>query len=215
MAINSATDICNLALDLLSAGTVQNVVEPSSATEELLNRWYDLCRKKCLREHPWNFAAKRAVLSASSPSPTFGYAKAFPVPADFVRILYLSTDLITDQETIMPSDQYQFENGSILLSTNYGDASSVNLVYIYDITEVSRMDPLFIELLAYDIATSVAYKVTENNSNIQRLGEILKQKASIAKAIDGQERPPQMVTRSRVLSSRLSSSTGNSHRVTF
>ena len=215
MSVNSATDICNLALDLLSAGTVQNVEEPTSSTEELLNRWYDLCRKKCLREHPWNFAAKRTILAASSTDPAFGYAKAFPVPSDFVRILYLSTDLVTDQDTILPSDQYQFEKGSILITSNYGDASSLNLVYIYDITEVSSMDPLFIELLAYDIAMSIAYKVTETNTNIQRIAELAKQKKAIAKAIDGQERPPQRVERSRALSARRNNSTRNAHRVTF
>lgn len=215
MAVNSATDICNLALDLLSAGTVQNVEEPTSATEELLNRWYDLCRRKCLREHPWNFAAKRVTLAASATDPAFGYAKAFPVPSDFVRILYISTDLITDEETIMSADQYQFENGSILITSNYGDTSSLNLVYIYDITEVSSMDPLFIELLAYDIAISVAYKVTESNGNIQRIAELAKQKKAIAKAIDGQERPPQRVERSKALSARRNNTTRNNHRVIF
>jgi hypothetical protein len=215
MSVNSPTDICNLALDLLSAGTVQNVEEPSSPTEELLSRWYDLSRKKCLREHPWNFAAKRAILAASSTDPAFGYSKAFPVPADFVRILYISTDLVTDQDTILPADQYQFENGSILITSNYGDATSLNLVYIYDIKEVSSMDPMFIELLAYDIALNVAYKVTENNSNIQRIGELARMKKAIAKAIDGQERPPQRVEYSRALSARRNNTTRNAHRITF
>lgn len=215
MAVNSATDICNLALDLLSAGTVQNVDEPTSPTEELLSRWYDLCRRKCLREHPWNFAAKRSVLAASSTAPAFGYAAAFPVPSDFLRVLYLSTDLVTDQETVFAPDQYQFENGSILLGGTYGDATSLNLVYIYDITEVSSMDPLFVELLAYDIAMSIAYKVTETNTNIQRIAELAKVKKAIAKAIDGQERPPQRVQRSRALSARRNNSTRNAHRVTF
>lgn len=215
MAVNSATDICNLALDLLSAGTVQNVEEPTSATEELLNRWYDLCRRKCLREHPWNFAAKRIVLAASATPPAFGYAAAFPVPSDFLRILYLSTDLVTDQETVFAPDQYQFENGSILLTGTYGDATSLNLVYIYDLTEVSSMDPLFVELLAYDIAMSIAYKVTETNTNIQRIAELAKAKKAIAKAIDGQERPPQRIERSRALSARRNNSTRNAHRVTF
>jgi hypothetical protein len=215
MAVNSATDICNLALDLLSAGTVQNVEAPTSPTEELLARWYDLCRKKCLREHPWNFAAKRIVLAASVDVPPFGYAKSFPVPSNFIRILFLSTNLVTAEDTIMPPDQYQFEGGNILITSNYGDSSSVNLVYVQDITDVSRMDPMFIELLAYDIAMSIAFKVTEANGNIQRIAELAKQKKAIAKAIDGQERPPQRVERSKALSARRNNSTRNANRVIF
>lgn len=215
MSITSSTDICNLALDLLSAGTVQNIEDPTSPTEELLARWYDLCRKKCLREHPWNFATKRTVLAASSTTPAFGYANAFPVPSDFIRILYVSSDLLTDGEAILPQSSYQFENGSILITDTFGDSGVLNLVYTYDMTDVSRMDPMFIDLLSCEIASSVAFKVTENNSNIERIESLLKLKKAQARAIDGQERPPQRLEYSRALSARRNNSTLTPHRIVF
>ncbi len=214
--VTSSTGIANLALDLLSAGNVTDIESGTSATEALLNRWYDQSRRKLLREHPWNFATKRAILAASSTAPAFGYATAFPVPADFLRLLYVSTDLVNDRDTILPTSAYQVESNAILITNNYSSASSLNIVYVSDFTTVSQMDPLFIDLLAHEIALNVAYKVTENNTNIQRLGELYKRRAAIAKAIDGQERPPTRVERSRSRHVRRNNnSTANADRIIF
>jgi hypothetical protein len=210
MSINSSTDIGNLALDLLSAGNVQDIENPSSPTEELLARWYPQSRRKLLREHPWNFATKRLILSADSVDPAFGYSKAFSVPSDFIRVLSLGTNLSIDKETLLPKDAYQFEGGKILLNEYYGDPTSVRLIYIYDNKTVSSFDPMFVDLLAYELALSIAYKVTETNTNIQRIQQLQKERSAMAKAIDGQERPPSRVQRSRALTARRRA--GATHR---
>jgi hypothetical protein len=211
--VTSSTEIANLALDLLSAGIVTDIENGTSPTEALMKRWYDQSRRKCLREHPWNFAIRRATLAASATAPAFGYAKAFPVPADFLRILYVSTDLVSDQETILPTSAYQVEGNAVLITNNYSSSESLRLVYVADVTTVSNMDPLFVDLLAYEIALSVAYKVTENNTNIQRLGELHKRRSAIARAIDGQERPPTRVERSRSRHARINGTQSN--RIVF
>lgn len=214
MDITSSTDICNLALDLLSAGNVTNIEDPTTATESLLGRWYNQSRRKLLREHPWNFAIKRVTLAASATAPAFGYAKAFPLPSDFIRVLYISLPIVTNEETILPTSEYQIENGRVLITDNYGQGDTINLVYIYDFKNVSLMDPMFVDLLVYEVALGVAYKVTENNTNIQRIGELQKRRSALARAIDGQERPPTRFERSRALSARRNSG-GQSHRVIF
>lgn len=216
MAITSNTDIANLALDLLSAGTVQDITNPTTATEELLNRWYDHCRRKVLREHPWNFATKRIILAADSEDPPFGYGAQFSVPSDFIRLLALGTNLTVDRETLLPSDAYQFEGNKILLNNYYEDSTSVNLIYIRDFTVVSQMDEMFINLLAHDIALSIAYKVTETNTNVDRIESLRRGRAGMAKSVDGQERPPVRIERSRALSARLrAGKTGDNHRIIF
>lgn len=215
MSVNSSTDIGNLALDLLSAGTVSDIENPSNSTEDILNRWYDQVRRKCLREHPWNFATTRKILSASATAPAFGYAKAFPLPSDFLRLLYVSTDVATDRETILPTSAYQMESNNILITNTYGDSTSLKIVYIKDVTTVSDMDPLFIEYLAHDLAISVAYKVTESNTNVQRIAELARMKKDMARAIDGQERPPTRVERSRGINARRRNSQRDAHRIIF
>lgn len=215
MSINSSTDIGNLALDLLHAGTVLDIENPSNPTEEILNRWYDQTRKKCLREHSWNFAIKRQVLAASATDPAFGYAKQFPLPADFLRLLYISTDLATDRETILPSSAYQVENNAILITNTYGNSTSLNLVYVSDFQTVSQMDPLFIDYLAHELAIAVAYKVTENNTNVQRIEALAEKRGAIARAIDGQERPATRIQRSKAINARRRGSQRDAHRIIF
>lgn len=208
MAVTSKTDICNLASDLLSGSTIQDINSPTTANEALFERWYDQCRKKVLREHPWNFAVKRAILAASSTAPVFGYTKAFPLPNDFMRLLTLETSdgiLFTNQD-------YQLENGSVLLST---DATALYLRYIYDIEDVTKFDAMFIQYLAYDIALAVAFKMTESNTDVGRIEGLQKQQGAMARAISGQERPPTRVQRSRNRDARMHGSSIISHRIIF
>jgi hypothetical protein len=77
------------------------------------------------------------------------------------------------------------------------------------------MDSMFVDLLAVDIAMSVAFKVTQSNSDVARLAEIYKTKMAQAKAIDGQERPPQRRQVSKARNARLSGVSTMSHRIIF
>lgn len=213
MSINSSTDIANMALDLLNADNIQDIENPQNDTEELLNRWYNITRKATLRSHPWNFAAKRAVLAASSTAPAFGYSKAFPVPSDFIRILYIG-DTRYNHDVPSVSELYQFENNQILTSDVFTSENTLKLVYVSDFETVSNMDPMFVELLAHRLALNVAYKITGSNTNIERLGRIQKEAERMAKAIDGQERPPRRVERSISRHVRRMGR-GNEHRIEF
>lgn len=216
MSITSSTEVCNLALDLLSAGTVQDVDNPTTATEEQLNRWYDQSRRKLLREHPWNFATKRTILAADTETPSFGYASQFSLPSDFIRVLALSSNLSVDQETLLPREAYQVEGNKILLNDYYGSADAVRLIYVYDFTTVSQMDPMFINLLAHEIALSLSYKMTESSKRGEAIAILKDACARMSKSIDGQERPPTRVERSRNLTARRrSGSTQRSDRIVF
>jgi hypothetical protein len=212
MSITSETDIGNLALDLLSAGTVQDIVIPTTPTEELLNRWYDQTRKKVLREHPWNFAASRAVLAASGTAPAFGFSAAFPVPNDFIRLLTIQDSDGND----LQAKTYGFENvGGQRCIVSNTEGGSLRLRYVFDIQDVSRFDPLFIHLFAHELALAIAYKVTESNGNIERIGTIQQNAARMAKSIDGQENPPTIITRSKSIDARRNYLGNRTDRVAF
>ncbi len=211
MYVNSKTDICNLASDLLSGATMTNVEVPATPEEELYSRWYELTRRKLLRDHPWNFAIKRAVLAASTTAPAFGYDKAYPLPADFVRLLTIGDgDNINDE--IYP---YQVEGGSILTTNLTTNDTTLQIRYIYDCEAVSAFDPMFIEVLAYEIALSLAYRVTNNNTNIERLNKMRNDAIMRAQAVDGQERPPIRIERSASRRARRQGHATNSNRVIF
>jgi hypothetical protein len=54
-----------------------------------LKRVYDDTLKAFLVDHPWHFAKKRASLPASATTPAWGFARGYPVPADFLRLLVI------------------------------------------------------------------------------------------------------------------------------
>jgi len=208
MAVNSKTDICNLASDLLSASIVSDIDNPSDANEAIFERWYDQSRKKALREHPWNFAAKRLIIAASSTAPAFGYTVAFPMPNDFIRLLTIESD---DGVQIL-TDSYQFESGNVLLSS---DATSLRLRYIYDIEDVSKFDAMFVDYLALTLALSVAYKITQSGGVVERINQLLQQHGAMAKAVSGMERVPTRIQRSRTRAARMGNGINVSHRIIF
>ena len=185
MSISSSTDICKLALDLLQGGSVSDITAPSVSIEEVCNRWYDHTRRKLLRQHPWNFAIKRAELAASATLPLFGATRQFPVPVDFLRLLRV----VDADSNVASADSYFFENRHLM--QRYDDDDVIRVIYITDEEDVSKFDDLFVELLAVEIAASIAYLVTQNNSNVDRLLTMRKSLVMAAKAIDGQERPPE------------------------
>lgn len=185
MAITSSTEICKLSLDLLQGGSVSDITAASTSIEEVCNRWYDHTRRKLLRQHPWNFAIKRAELAASSEAPLFGATAQFPVPSDFLRLLRV----VDSDNRIISSDAYFFENRNIMY--RWADDATARIIYITDEEDVTKFDNLFIDLLAVEIAMSIAYLVTQNNANVDRLAGIRKTLISAAKSIDGQEQPPE------------------------
>lgn len=212
MTVNSKTDIANMSSDLLGGGIVQDIENPTNATEELFSRWYDHCRRKLLRSHPWKFATKRVVLAASSTDPVFGYTKAFPLPNNCLRLIDVES---SDGARIFPED-YQLEAHldvkSILIST---DAGSLRLRYVYDIEDVTKFDDMFVSYLALDLALSTAYKMTQSNGNVERIAQLEKQVAAVARSISGQERPPTRIARSVNRDARRGGSSRNSHRIIF
>ena len=188
MAIISSTEICKLSLDLLQGGSVSDITSATTSMtsiEEVCNRWYDHTRRKLLRQHPWNFAIKRAELAASDTAPLFGATAQFPVPADFLRLLRV----VDEDNRIISSDAYFFENRQLML--RWAEDDVARIIYITDEEDVTKFDDLFVDLLAVEIAMSIAYLVTQNNSNIERLASIRKTLISAAKSIAGQEQPPE------------------------
>jgi len=65
------------------------------------------------------------------------------------------------------------------------------------------------------IALAISYKITESSGSVERIAQLQKDYASMAKAVSGQERPPTRIERSRNKTARLSGSNNNPHRLIF
>lgn len=196
----SSAEICNLAVDYLGQqeeSLVNSIITPVTNTERLCARWYDVTRRSVLRRKPWNFAIKRVILTMDSTAPVFGFTAAFNLPNDFLRVVTLE-EVGTFNTSILRD--YQVESNQLLMNADTG--TNLNLRYIFDIVDVTKFDAMFVDLLAVELALRLSFKLTASNTDIQRLNALADEYRAAAAAIDGQERPPIRVERSRALEIR-------------
>lgn len=168
--------ICNEALSMIGAKAIQSFDDNTDNARRCASI-YDSTRRALLRMHPWSFAKKRVQLAPVSTHPAFGYAHAFPLPKDFIRL--------------WDSGQYEYEmEGRHILA----NAELINLVYVADEDNEEIWDSLFCECMALYLVNKLAKPITgsqaEADSAWQKLQNMLKQ----ARAINGQERPAQDFT---------------------
>lgn len=193
-AITSETDICNMALDLLSQrASVASITDPTTDTEIVAARWYDVCRKGLLREYVWRFAKKRVIIDRTG-TPAFDWESAYRVPNDFIRLLSIG-----GAREVYQTQEYDIEGRDLLID---GTAASIKLRYIYDNTNVPEWDALFQQFMAYKLALRMAYKFTLKKGLVEELRAQIAEEEPKLVTINSQERPPRRIQRSRFLSAR-------------
>lgn len=198
--IISNSGICNLALDYLGErGNVSDIENPTTDEEIVMARHYDTVRRGLLREYIWNFAKKRATISRTG-TPSFDYADEYLLPADCVRLLSISNSDVSYQSL---RRDYDIEERKLLI--NASGAVSLRVRYIYDHTDVSKWDSLFLRLMALYLAEAVAYKFTLKKGVTEQINGMIAQLIPKTVSIDGQERPPRRIQRSKYISARRNS----------
>lgn len=165
--------ICNEALSMIGAKAIQSFDDNTDNARRCASI-YDSTRRALLRMHPWSFAKKRVQLAPVNTHPAFGYANAFPLPKNLIRV-YDSGE-----------QNYEMEGRHILANTN-----KINLIYVADEDNEELWDSLFTECMALYLVNKLAKPITGSNAEAdsawQKLQNMLKQ----ARAINGQERPAQ------------------------
>lgn len=198
MTVSSSVDICNLALDHLNVKPITSIETPENSLEELCARWYDQTRRQALRRYPWNFATARTILAPDATDPLFGWTKQFTLPTDFIRLKYINESVLV-RDNPLPYESYSLEGNKILIGEGSGisNTDQLRLVYIKDFETVTLMEPTFIDFLAVLLAQNMAYKLSQSNSNVERLNALMEKSQNAARAMNGQDNPPKRVERSR------------------
>lgn len=188
-APTSKIDIINLALDLIGQKPISTIDAPTTEMETIAARWYDQVRRSLLREYVWNFAKARRVLARSG-TPAFDYDDEYALPNDFLRFLSIGGDWEEVQEL-----DYDIVGRCIQLDND--GSNSLKLRYIKDETVVTKFDPLFISLLSLNLALKLSYKVTLRKGVRDQVSQLLAIETPKAVSVDGQERPPRRIQRSK------------------
>lgn len=142
---------------------------------------YPLARLDVMRSHPWNCLVKRVVLAPLSTAPAFDWAYQHQLPGDWLRTLQVG-------ETGDPTE-CEVEGRRILADTNV-----VKLRYVADVTE-GDWDALLVHVMTKRMEMDLAYPVTKSTSLRDSLRTEYHARGvgvlALAKAVDGQENPPE------------------------
>lgn len=189
MAMATGVSICSNALLMLGAQTINDFDEGVDRARLAANL-YPAVRDDLLRNHPWNCTIKRAVLAPDATPPAFGYAQKFELPADFLRVL----DVTEGGAQI----DYLVEGRSILANTTI-----LELKYVFQNEVENTWDASLVMLLTLSMAAAMAFPITQSASAQANMEQKLELAKKRARAIDGQEDPPQTLGDERLYASRF------------
>lgn len=198
----SRVDICNLALLKIGSGSKITSLTDNSVAARALSNCYDLIRKAELRANTWSFSIKRASLPASATAPAWGFANAFPLPADFVRLMQASefylTPALLDYNT-GDASAFAIESGSIL--TDY--TAPLSIRYVWDVTDEGTFDALFNVALAARLAYETCEQITNSNTKKQSIRQDYMDAIKQAVRTNSIEKPPALIGDDSWVVSRL------------
>lgn len=204
---SSAVDICNLSLAFLKVDKrIVSIESPTKGIEEDFADWYDVVRKDALRSFPWSFARKRQQLTLTETQPVFGSYDAYRLPADYIRLVGVENSTEVGFNSFIQPDFYTIEGDELLFSNQFSvltESGVLNLIYVYDLTEVVRMPSDFQTMVAMMLAHRLGYKFTQSNAAVQRIDNLLKDHMTSTAARMGQENPPKVIKNNSTLSSRI------------
>ena len=170
----SSTEICNIALQLVTSNPISSMAE-NSVEAQAVSVSYDHVRKTQLEANNWKFAAGgRAQLAAAAVQPAFGNRYAYPLPADFLHI-YQRDPL---DNTPNDWDIQTFNDVKCLITQ---DPPPVNIVYVQDITDPNIMTALFRDVFAKALAVQVCAVLTQSTEKTLKLEELYKKAMMVAR----------------------------------
>lgn len=192
----SKVEIINRALDLLGADIIEDP-EQDIENARIMNRAYDIVRKALLRKYNWNCAKVRVQLAPDASAPAFDYDAQFTVPADCLRPLFPKRS------------DWKMEGRKIL--TNEG--TTLNLIYIKDITDETEMDSCLVDVFACELAVGVCEKVTQSRLKRQEAKEELGRAWVDARKANAYENNPDAQDESSWIDAMTTGNTSNPMKV--
>jgi hypothetical protein len=136
---------------------------------------YPVVRDLLLRSHPWNFAIGYSSLAAITPKPDaiFDYQYVFQIPSDFLRVL---------ETNLCDNDKWEeLEGGRIGCNV-----SAIKIKGVKRITDVTKYDSNFCEVLAFALAKDLSYLVTQSSAQVKQLGDDHRMALREARSFDAQ-----------------------------
>lgn len=107
-------------------------------------------------------------------APAWGFTHAYALPSDYLRMAY--PELL--------GEQFRIEGAYI-----HSNETSLNIAYIYRLTDVSLMDQLLVSAIAARLAAAIAKPLTGSDSDKNRMEALYQQRLNEARYTDCTDGP--------------------------
>jgi len=162
--------------------------QDSKAANAVRNAW-DLVRLFVLSKTDWTFATRRQRLAARVPNvewPIINFEFAYPLPSDFVKLVSVFDQQIGEEDFALESGP----NGREILLDRRGP---LEIRYIWDVEEVARWSPEFIEAFSMRLAWQVADQLSGDKQRKQQALDAFKTAITDARGSDARQKPPRQM----------------------
>jgi hypothetical protein len=192
----SDVGICNMALDLIKEPAITIISTPVTQTEALCARWYDIVRQSVLSAYNWNFALLSAAISRAGTPSVSNYTDYYMLPNNYLRLR-----AIIDPSIPLSQREYEIQGNTLLYNNDEED--TLDIWYTKDETTVTVYPALFIKLLTEELALVLGKKLTARPSILQDIRTDREESRRLARAADGQMRPPRRYESSKIVNAGL------------
>jgi hypothetical protein len=188
---SSVVEICSRALDAIG---VQPITDFAEDTKQggLCRRYYPQVRDEVIRSHPWNCASTRASLPALVDAPTWGYANAYQLPSDCLRVLAVNAD----DPFCHP---WKVEGRTIVTDRE----APIQILYLRRIDDSGFFDPMLVSAIAARLAMELARPLTSDENLRKNMGAEYRDRLREARSADGQEGTPSRIYAEEFVIARL------------
>lgn len=183
----SEVDICNLALGRLGDSALVNQITPPEASVQsrLCSRFYPVARDSLLEMHEWGFATRRATLALLDDAPVFGWSYAYGWPTNAIKVFAVlpegaTADYATPLSSLTAPDTFpvsvmgvtqpkRFATESVLETGDrciLTDVENANARYIVRETDTGKFSPLFVDCLAWLLASYLAGPIYKGETGV-------------------------------------------------
>ncbi len=195
MAINTKTDLCNMAISLMgdTTSTISSIDTPTNDKERVFSLWYDISRQYALKLLMPNFALERITVSQLAETPDFGYAFFYEYPNTALKVLGVGE--IADK-----ANDYVIEStplGVMAIAHDYDYTDGMPIRIIRDVTDINRFSPETKLLIARVLAANTCLAITQDANKAAKLAAELPSHISTASGLNAQENRPIRISNSR------------------
>lgn len=162
--MTSTVEICNLALSNIGKSNIVSLSE-ASAEARACNQFFGVTLRLLISSYPWRFSVKQASLAEIENNRVGEWGYAYQVPIDCMSPIRIREEFTATP--IIPSDvaAYLMPEGNrydVAGETIYCDLSPAVLIYSSDLTDTSKLPPLFVEALAWHLAVRLCMPLTRD-----------------------------------------------------